>query len=278
MTELAIVELTLKALKSNKIPRWQGRAAQGFFYRTLHRIHPFFSETIHDLHKWQPIMPKPFTLSNLLGGRTEQDLKVIQRGDTLYLRLTTLHPHLTHVVLHKVVKLWQREGMSIHDQHFWIQRTLIQRATYESLLMQAEDVDCIEFMFHAPTAFKLTSGRYLAEPAPDYIFNSLFNRWNAFAQEPLPEALHDCIQSRLRIATQETRQHTLKFARGRKGIVPGFYGTVQIAVEEKSSEVRRMLDALAHFAPFSGVGIKSTIGMGQVTYQPEGKGSTATHV
>ena len=79
-------------------------------------------------------------------------------------------------------------------------------------------------------------------------------------------------------ADHEIGQHTLKFARGRKGIVPGFYGSVQIAVEETSSEVRRMLDALAQFAEFSGVGIKSTIGMGQVTYQPEGKGSTATHV
>ena len=47
----------------------------------------------------------------------------------------------------------------------------------------------------------------------------------------------------------EIGQHTLKFVRGRKGIVPGSYGRVQIAVAQKSSEVRRMLNVLAHFAP-----------------------------
>ena len=263
MTELAAVDLTLQALKSNKIPLWQGRAAQALFYHTLHRIHPFISETIHDLHKWQPIMPKPFTMSSLIGRRFEQDLLVIKRSEQLHLRWTTLHPDLTRVALNHVVPIWQREGISIHDQRFWIRHTRIQRMHYNDLLESAGDSDCIVFEFHSPTAFKLTGGQYLAEPAPDYIFSSLFNRWNVFAADPLPADLLETIQNRLRLTHSDTQQTTLRFARGRKGIIPGFTGRVEIAFNEPDRDLRRMLNALADYALFSGVGIKTTIGMGQ---------------
>lgn len=262
--DIAAIELTLYPRKFNRVPEWLGRAAQAQFYSTLHRIHPMVAETIHDLHRWQPIMPKPFTLSNLMGAQQEDDLLRLHPARAVTLRLTLLHPHLTRIGLQGVLPLWQREGICLHDQPLWVRHTHKVLATYADLRGAASEADTLTLTFTAPTAFKRTKGHYLSRPEPAYIFRSLYNRWNGFAEERLPPALDDSIQRRLRLVESDVMVKTLRFARGSKGIVPGFHGRVQIALDESSAELRQMLHALAAFAPFSGVGIKTTVGMGQV--------------
>lgn len=262
--QIAALDLTLLPQKTNRIPAWQGRAAQALFYKTLHRIHPIVSETIHDLYKWHPIMPKPFTMSSLMGAHVEGDLLALRPSHPVSLRLTTLHPDLTRIVQAGVLPIWTHEGIRLHDQPLWIRRVQKTVTTYEDLLQGASDQELITLTFHTPTAFKQTNAGYLAVPDPAYIFGSLFNRWHGFGCASLPDALRDSIQTRVAIVDGQIKQRTLQFARGRKGTVPGFYGQVRMALHEPSAELRQMLNALASFAVFSGVGIKTTVGMGQV--------------
>jgi len=203
-------------------------------------------------------------MSTLIGHRVAGDMLAIERGERLRLRLTTLHPDLTRIALQGVLPIWGREGVILHDQDFRIVRTRYQKATYADLLAAADDHDCVTLHFTAPTAFKRTEGGTLSQPDPAYIFNSLFNRWNGFAVDPLPDVLKDAINAHLHIIDAPVQHHTLKFARGRKGIFKGFYGPVNVRIDTEDRDLRRMLNALAAFAPFSGVGIKTTIGMGQV--------------
>ena len=263
-SDIAAIDFTLRARKINRVPDWLGRAAQALIYEALHTIHPMVSETVHDLHKWQPRMAKPFTVSNLSGAPAPDDLMHLHPDQSLRLRLTTLHPHMTGISLNGVVPLLQRHGICLHDQPFWIRHTRKERTTYDDLLNYAGDADEIVFEFTSPTAFKQTGGGYLSDPSPRYILSSLYNRWNSFTDFSLPTSLHDVIQNQLRLIDADVQRRTLSFARGRKGNIPGFYGTVRIGIQETSTEARRILNALADFAPFSGVGIKTTVGMGQV--------------
>ena len=120
------------------------------------------------------------------------------------------------------------------------------------------------WMFTSPTAFKKTGGGYLSQPDAEYIFMSLFNRWNAFAPHQLPDELKITIQKHLHIVDTKIFHHTIKFARGRKGIVTGFCGKVFVKINEPSTRLRCIIHALANFSMFSGVGVKTTAGMGQV--------------
>ncbi|GAB5491292.1 MAG: hypothetical protein Phog2KO_15070 [Phototrophicaceae bacterium] len=265
-TDLAIIELTLQPRKFNHIPEWQGRSAQALFYSALHQINPIVSETIHDLHKWHPIMPKPFTMSTLTGAKHVKDLIEINPNRLLKLKLTTLHPHLTSIAINGIIPIWQYQGISLHDQSFWIRRTHRIKATYADLLASDNDNECIDLHFLSPTAFKQTNKGHLAKPVPDYVFGSLYRRWNSFADEQLPLHLYDVIKEKIEIVEQDTKQRNLSFARGRKGIIRGFYGHVRFIINDSSREARQLLNSLASFAPFSGIGIKTTIGMGQTVF------------
>lgn len=269
--ELAAITFTLRPRKFNRIPHWQGRAAQALFYGSLHDIHPMLSETVHDLHKWQPIMPKPFTMSTLTGAAQDGDLLALHPDQPVCLRLTSLHPHLTGICLNGIKPQWQQSGLRLHDQLFYVAHIQIVRTTYADILTHADDDDGITLHFAAPTAFKQTGKGYLAEPIPGYIFQSLFNRWNGLAQWRLPAALRRAIDHQLELVEADVQRTVLSFARGKKGVIPGFYGRVVIAIREASRELRRYFNALATFAAFSGVGIKTTVGMGQITpfYSPQ---------
>lgn len=262
--ELAAITFTLQPRKVNRIPEWQGRAAQALFYNSLSDIHPMIAETVHDLHEWYPKMPKPFTMSSLIGATVERDLIVLRPDQPLQLRMTTLHPQLTSICLNGVKPRWQAQGVHLHAQAFRVIRTQIIRTTYADLLDYAPDQDCITFHFAAPTAFNQTGKGYLAQPTPNYIFQSLYNRWNGLSSYPIPEAVLAVIDKGLRLVETDVQRKILSFARGKKGRIPGFQGRVMIAIHETSTELRRYLNALALYAEFGGVGIKTTVGMGQV--------------
>ncbi len=265
MHELMAIEMSLKPRKFNHIPRWQGHAAQALFYATLHRIHPMLSETIHDLYKWHSRMPKPFTMSSMVGAVEVDDLIQLKPTETIQLRLTTLHPHLTSIVQHGVLPIWLREGFSLHDQYLKVLKiTQHTRLHYSNLLHQASDAPQILLDFTSPTSFKKTEGYYYAEPNVELIFMSLFNRWNAFASEQLPDAVCKTITKRICIVDTGITHDVLSFARGTKGIIPGYSGKVRLILDEPSASLRKMINALADFAFFSGVGVKTTVGMGQV--------------
>ncbi|MGB1289189.1 MAG: CRISPR system precrRNA processing endoribonuclease RAMP protein Cas6 [Aggregatilineales bacterium] len=265
MYDLMSIELSLRPRKFNRIPRWQGRAAQAMFYHTLRDIHPMVSETIHDLQKWHPRLPKPFTMSSLMGAPQVDEFITLTPEQYLTLRLTTLHPQLTSLVQHGVLPLWLRRNFTLHDQFFEFAKiTEHSWMNYDDLLDTADDRYEVHLNFTSPTAFKRTTGGYQAAPDIERIFMSLYSRWNAFAPRPLPVALKTSIQERIHIVETHIEHHTLKFARGRKGVIPGFYGSVKFVLDEPSLMLRHMLNALAAFTHFSGVGVKTTIGMGQV--------------
>lgn len=119
--------------------------------------------------------------------------------------------------------------------------------------------------FRTPCAFK-QAGRYAIYPQEFLLLQSLILHWNAaFPDHPLddPDAL-DAVLRGLRIIDYDLRTASYPLKNTR---IPGFVGTV--VVEAKLAlPLLELWNALLSFAPYGGIGIKTTLGMGGVGVEP----------
>lgn len=263
MPELSAVTLVLQPEREGQIPAWLGRAAQANFLHTLENLHPVLSKLIHDAPG-----AKPFTSSTLMGGSAQGDLLHVRRDDRLHLRYTTLHPQLTVLFQQGMLPLWMESGFDLHGQSLRVVSVQAEapgsaEVDYVQLVDGAGDKPFITFSFTSPTSFKRTGGYFTPLPQPELVFSSLLDRWNAFAPFRLPETLYDTMHAEIVIDHANIQTEILTFAKGQKGIIPGFTGRVTYRLVCRPAE-RRYLHALAQFASYSGVGVKTTVGMGQV--------------
>lgn len=266
MPDLSAVTVHLKSQRNTRIPSWLGRAAQANFLQALESLHPELSRTIHD-------MPgaKPFTSSTLIGARKQGEMIQLGCDDPLHLRYTTLHPQLTAIFHHGILPQWENGKISLHDQPLKVvdihmddeDKGSNTQADYKKLLDCASTQSTITMCFTSPTSFKRTGGYFTPLPQPELVFGSLLDRWNSFAPFCLPDSLYELFHVGIAILDANIQTETLSFARGHKGIVPGFIGEVTYRFSCDVEE-RRYLHALVDFAKYSGVGVKTTVGMGQV--------------
>ena len=119
----------------------------------------------------------------------------------------------------------------------------------------------ILFEFSTPTAFK-QAGRYTIFPSEALLLQSLISKWDvAFPEYPLQD--EDAFQALLNGVhivdyNLRTTRYPLKNIK-----IPSFYG--RIALECRLPiPMRELLQTLVNFAPYAGVGVKTTLGMGGV--------------
>ncbi|MEG2454745.1 MAG: CRISPR system precrRNA processing endoribonuclease RAMP protein Cas6 [Oscillospiraceae bacterium] len=120
----------------------------------------------------------------------------------------------------------------------------------------------VGLLFETPTAFK-TAGTYNILPSTRLILQSALLKWNAIftdcpidcdsgGLEAMAEGLH------CRSMALQSQNYAFKGA-----TIPGFTGV--LVLENKLSGFHRTLtNALLELTPYSGIGIKTTLGMGGV--------------
>lgn len=117
--------------------------------------------------------------------------------------------------------------------------------------------------FLSPTAFR-QNGRYTVLPEKELILQSLLKKWNtAFPSYPLED--EDAFRMILEgIRISDYHLHTTRFLL-KDNRIPGFVGTMRIDTHLSAPllEIWKMLIA---FSEFSGIGIKTTLGMGGVRF------------
>lgn len=130
--------------------------------------------------------------------------------------------------------------------------------SYTQLYDQASQSDRqISLIFCTPTAFRQSSYD-CALPTRDLVFNSLINRWNQYSGIEFSKALIEHIfPSFFEIHTEVVVDSRSKFI-GCVGVM-----NFRILGEVESSTIQQ-INALADFALFTGVGRKTTMGMGMV--------------
>jgi CRISPR-associated endoribonuclease Cas6 len=116
--------------------------------------------------------------------------------------------------------------------------------------------------FITPTSFRMARSRLnMPLPWPRLVFQSLANKWNKFSPVAIDVewAAFDCHVS---IARHRLRTQMINFGRYRQ---VGFLGECWYIVDRQAGEhLLQVVQALAEFAAYSGVGAKTSMGMGQV--------------
>ena len=117
------------------------------------------------------------------------------------------------------------------------------------------------FRFLSPTAFR-QAGRYVVLPDKELILQSLFNKWNAaFPSCPLEDK--DVLRMLGEgIHISDYRLRTTRFSI-KDTKIPGFTGELTMDIR-LPAPVMRIWNLLAAFLEYSGVGIKTALGMGGV--------------
>ncbi len=270
MAELASLVLHLRAQHTDVVPVWLGRAAHAWLLESLERINPELSRIVHDENGL-----KPFTVSNPLSTQSGE-LTEIKRGMSYRLHVTTLHPDLTQIILNALVPNWLADGVRLHDQPFTVDQIVSDEAsdewtgttTYADLLrtysLEARHLARrVTFQFVAPTAFNKTGGQSVPLPMPELVFGSLIDRWTHFATVAIHPDLKQFVIENVGIAYHRIQSRRVSFERAGRGTVIGFTGEVAFQINSGNSFWLGQLHMLAAFARYSGVGVRTTMGLGQ---------------
>ncbi len=200
----------------------------------------------------------PLSISSLLGNRRPSGTQV---GDFFYFRIGILDGSIIESLLSgfeqsETQKLVLANFPFVLRNIYALPGThhLAGAADYGLLSHPSQVLNDIELQFLSPTSFKQNQG-VQTFPLPELVFNSLHRRWNAFAPEQYQLAP---IEWNALVSAYELKTHALKMEGGAE---IGAQGWVRYRFHEV--EAAKMATILANFAFFSGVGRKTSMGMGQ---------------
>lgn len=266
MDDLASVMLLIRPSHTDTVPAWLGRAAHAWFLDALRQIQPDLSAAVHDASG-----SKPFTISSLLV-ETRGDLRQLTPRQTYPLRLTTLHPDLTQIVVSALIPRWLETGVQLHGQHFRVEQVIVDPAldartgklNYADLVVQPPQPGrTVKMVFASPTAFHKTGDISYPLPSPELVFGSLQDRWMRFSSVPLPADVKAAALARLEVDAYALRTQRVSFERAGRGGVNGFVGQVTYRLTTGDALLKQAVTALARYALYAGVGVRTTMGLGQ---------------
>lgn len=265
---LSSVLLELQAQRDVVVPtKTTGHLIHAIFHRLIAQTDRGLSARLHNEPGY-----RPFTLSPLLGVRSKGDQIRLSAGQTCHVRVTLLDGgYLWHCLS---VPLLERGPVDVElrETPFQLIRLLstptadgsgrVAKTSWRQLSAHTPAHE-ITLSFMSPTAFNI-NGRYFALfPEPQLVWDSLMRVWNTYAPKALhveKQAMRDFLHLRMSVTACALSTHTLHYP---KYTQKGFCGQCTYAIQE-NNERAAQITHLAAFAPFAGVGYKTTMGMGQV--------------
>ena len=250
-----------------------GRANYANILALIQRIDPALGKAIHDGDG-----PKPLTCSALLDERghscrMSKGGYPISQQQTYRVRVTGLIPEVT-AVLARALGEDPPTHWSIANHAFTVSSTTCDptvdpwtdHVTYEELasqqLLQSGRVDRkVKLLFASPTSFR-SKEMHVPVPLPNLVFGSLVERWNHFSPVTLSPEMRRFADEVVALSNYEFRSRTVD-QKGRGAIIGGVGRATYSALSGDRYWLASM-QMLADFALYSGVGVKTTTGMGQV--------------
>jgi CRISPR-associated endoribonuclease Cas6 len=264
--------LKLQPEQPATVPAHLGRAAHAWFLGRVRAADPALAG---DLHSGQGL--RPFTVSNLWElGRARGPDVTLSPDRTYTLRATSFSPQLSAVLkeaalpaLPEQVTLAEaplRVVTSTTDpaEHPWAGE-----ATFEGLVQQftlsADVPRAVGLRFASPTAFRVTGKkRAVPLPLPQLVFGGLLDKWNAFSPIQVHPDVRRFAEECLGISSYRLETRRVAFGQGgQQGVVPGFVGVCRYYVEMPDRYWMGLVQLLAGFGLYAGVGLRTTMGLGQ---------------
>lgn len=213
---------------------------RGLIYGLLQRVDPEVHSAQHN----------PFSLG-LGGAEGAWWVRVSLLDEGLYARLS---PHLFGLAGQSAkLKAPYRIKAVLQEEHPWAGVS-----TYPKLF-QGQATASLGLQFASPTFFR-RKGMIYPLPEPKLVFDSLTQRWNAFAPVKVPEELQQAWE-RLTVSAFQGRTHRIVPNDDERGV--GFVGRVVYHLPKASPTEAQWLQALGRFAFYAGVGAKTSLGFGR---------------
>jgi len=276
MTDLLTLRIPLllapgQDLDSRPIPKWWGEAAHQL---TIKVIASRDEALARELEAGKD--KKPFTVSNLRG---RFPAGKIDPAAVYRLRFTALDQRVA-----AVFEAARNEGVLCEGREVeldFIRFTIpeqeahipieMQGGTYQSLMnvlfAPSPPPRSLTLDFFSPTMFK-KGPQQVPFPMPELVFGSLLDHWNAspFTPTKLPEEARTYARECLRAARFRLDSRSLRmFGEPMRG----FVGRVRFATLNYDRYWMGLMTLLGQYAAFSGVGAKTTMGLGQCALLPE---------
>ncbi|MER3489795.1 MAG: CRISPR-associated endoribonuclease Cas6 [Meiothermus sp.] len=214
---------------------------RGLVYGLLKEIDP-------ELHAAQS---NPFSLG-LGGAEGGWWVRIGLLEEGLYARLS---PRLFGLAGQSVrLKAPLRVRAVLQEEHPWAGLSSYPR------LFQGQATASLGLHFASPTFFRRQGNPYPL-PEPKLVFDSLAQRWNAFAPVQVPLEVQGAWE---RITVSRLQGHTQRIAPNADERGVGFVGRVVYHLPKASPSEAQWLQALGRFAFYAGVGAKTSLGFGRV--------------
>lgn len=273
--DLYALIIHLTAVQSGTLRATQGHLAHAAFHQILHHVDPQVAQAIHDMNG-----RKPFTISPIQGfGYGRQGQLAIRAGQSGWLRITLLDPALFHTFIHYFLQGGRQTQLRLDNMRFATTEILSTPGSHplagytnlNQLHTCWEEVELIpahytiRLDFQSPTAFSLRNDRFRRMhvlPDPFFVFGELADYWDRLTGSTTQEDVHQYASFSMVVARHDIETRMYEY-RNSKQI--GFTGTVSFKLFDKENEAMvRHLNRLADLVFYTGVGYKTTMGMGQV--------------
>ncbi|HEU0002915.1 MAG TPA: CRISPR-associated endoribonuclease Cas6 [Ktedonobacteraceae bacterium] len=289
--ELFSILLRLHPIEVGWVSPGAGREAHAAFLDIVRQNDEALAEQLH-----QPNQRRPFTVGLLQGfnhltaaqleeAMTRNRQVQVSPGQVYWLRITILDTAIFGVLFQHLITKPRTFIIRLGEARFEVSRLIgspepdtaanswAAYSSFADLSTHTAVQREYAFEFATPTAFSMGQkswGKVMnLLPEPAHVFESLARQWEVFAPAHLRLTAHElnprdfviwCAESlivaRYRLETRYLPSN--KFAQ------PGFQGTISYELKRaQASREARWLTPLAHFALFSGVGYKTSMGMGQ---------------
>ncbi|MEZ4644817.1 MAG: CRISPR-associated endoribonuclease Cas6 [Chloroflexota bacterium] len=274
--DLYALIIRLIATQNGRLQATQGHLAHAAFLDILRQVDPSISQTIHDMHG-----RKPFTISPLEGyGHGHNGVLSINIGQEGWLRVTLLNPLLFQTFINYFLEGTNKPTIKLENQVFHVSEILStptghKLAGYDTLNdmytrweqpnQQSSQLTTIQLHFRTPTAFSMRSSphRYMhILPDPVLVFGQLADYWDNLTGSDTRDAIRFFCAENVVVARYNLETHMYQYRRSKQ---VGFTGKVGFEIlEKKTPDITQHLNRLADLAFYTGVGSKTTQGMGQV--------------
>lgn len=278
--DLYALVIKLVAERDSSLRATQGHLTHAAFLAILNHVDPALAQTLHADHG-----RKPFTLSPLsgFGAPVEGQLKV-RAGQEGWLRVTLLDPTLFHTFIAYFLHSANHPLITLEKTRFHITEILNAPGSHplcgvaslddlarrwQALPTPITPYTRISLTFTSPTAFRLSGrGRRAMHVLPDpyFVFGELAGNWDRLTGQTTQAAVRSYAAENVVVARHRLETHMYHYTRS---FQVGFTGHATFHIlDEEDPPLIAHLNRLADLAFFTGVGSKTTMGMGQVRRSP----------
>ena len=269
---LISIALTLVSPRGGTLPAEQGRANYAELLNRLETVLlPGAAAQIHDINGL-----KPLACSGLLGSRAGEN-ETIHPGATYCVRVSSLTGAVTdalvEALLRRPPRQWRLGTVTFNVTQVACDPAVNAwggRTTYEALAdrtfrrhnSRPDMRQTIALEFISPTSFSSPNDMQVPVPMPGLVFGSLAERWNAFSPIQLDAEARRVAEETLAISNYRLTSRVVRHKNGALRI--GGVGEVTYTALTSDLHWLAVFQMLGDFAFYSGVGVQTASGMGQV--------------